>query len=164
MPSPQRLIVLVAALVASLVLTAAPASAITEAGRYANQAHRATNGVRADHGLPALSKQDCLKRYAARQAKAMAAARQMSHQDLAPIMSECKLVAAGENVAYGYPNGKAVVRDGWMNSLGHRANILNPVYELMGVAARKGSDGNWYVAQVFGRPKGLLPLGPIGGR
>lgn len=34
---------------------------------------------------------------------------------------------AGENIAYGYPDAQAVV-DGWMNSSGHRANILNSRY------------------------------------
>ena len=38
-----------------------------------------------------------------------------------------------------------------MNSEGHRANILKPDYRLMGIGARKGSDGLWYVSQVFGR-------------
>ena len=156
MPSPQRLIVLVVALVASLVLSAAPASALSASATYAQQAHRATNKARTAHALPRLTKQDCLRRYAARQAKAMAAAQQMYHQDLGPILGECKLAAAGENVAYGYGSGRAVVTDGWMNSVGHRANILNPLYQLMGIAARKGADGRWYVAQVFGRPKGLL--------
>ena len=44
-----------------------------------------------------------------------------------------------------------MVNDGWMNSEGHRANILNPSFRLMGIGARKGHDGRWYVAQVFGR-------------
>jgi uncharacterized protein YkwD len=57
----------------------------------------------------------------------------------------------GENVAYGYPNGRSVVNDGWMRSPGHRANILNPDFRLMGIGARKGHDGRWYVAQVLGR-------------
>ena len=156
MPSPQRLLILVAALLSSLVLSAAPASALSESGTYARQTYRATNQVRADYNLSKLGKQDCLKRYAVKQAKAMAAAKQMAHQDLGPIMDECKLAAAGENVAYGFVDGQSVV-GAWMGSLGHKANILNPAYQLIGIAARKGNDGNWYVAQVFGRPKGLLP-------
>ena len=44
-----------------------------------------------------------------------------------------------------------MVNDGWMNSEGHRANILNPSFRLMGIGARKGHNGRWYVAQVFGR-------------
>ena len=45
----------------------------------------------------------------------MADREDMEHQQLGPIMRDCGLSAVGENVAYGYPNGRAVVR-GWMNS------------------------------------------------
>jgi uncharacterized protein YkwD len=120
------------------------------ARRYSRQAHQATNNRRADQGLEALRRTDCVQRYAVRQAKRMAAQERMYHQQLEPILAECGLAVVGENVAYGYPNGRVVVNDGWMKSPGHRANILNPVYRLMGVGARKGGDGLWYVAQVFG--------------
>ena len=132
--------------------TAAPAEAgRTPAGRYANQAHKATNNARASQDMKALRKNDCLKRFAVRQAKRMANQNTMYHQDLGPIMDACKLNTAGENVAYGYPTGRSVVWDGWMHSEGHRANILSSSYRIMGIGARKGSDGRWYVAQVFGR-------------
>lgn len=39
---------------------------------------------------------------------------------------------AGENIAYGYSIPQAVV-NGWMNSEGHRRNILNPNYTQIGV-------------------------------
>ena len=74
----------------------------------------------------------------------------MYHQELGPIMSACGLGGVGENVAYGYPSGRAVVVQGWMNSAGHRENILRSSFRLMAVGARKGPDGLWYTAQVFG--------------
>ena len=40
--------------------------------------------------------------------------------------------AAGENIAYGQRSPQAVV-DAWMNSSGHRANILNASYTQIGV-------------------------------
>lgn len=40
--------------------------------------------------------------------------------------------SAGENIARGYASPQAVV-DGWMNSSGHRANILNASYTQIGV-------------------------------
>lgn len=40
--------------------------------------------------------------------------------------------AAGENIAMGYRTPEAVM-DGWMNSPGHRANILNASYTQIGV-------------------------------
>ena len=39
---------------------------------------------------------------------------------------------AGENIAYGQRTPQAVV-NGWMNSSGHRANILNASYTQIGV-------------------------------
>ena len=41
-------------------------------------------------------------------------------------------VTAGENIAKGYSTPERVV-DAWMNSPGHRANILNPSYTMIGV-------------------------------
>ena len=81
----------------------------------------------------------------------MAESGSMYHQDLGPVMDGCGLSTAGENVAYGYPSGRAVVRRGWMHSEGHRANILSRDYRLVAVAARRDAGGTWYVAQVFGR-------------
>jgi len=149
----RRLVVLVASLT-MLVATgaaSAPAQAQSPEGKYAQQAFTATNANRTNNALKALKPNDCLKRAAVRQAKAMAQQEQMFHQDLGAVMRDCKLNTAGENVAYGYGTGKSVVNDGWMNSEGHRANILNPSFRLMGIGARKGHDGRWYVAQVFGR-------------
>ncbi|WP_167880618.1 CAP domain-containing protein [Nocardioides guangzhouensis] len=120
------------------------------AADYANAAFKATNERRVAHDRVRLSRGDCLQRYARRQAIRMAEQRRMFHQDLGPILRNCHMSMVGENVAYGYPTGRATVR-AWMNSPGHRANILEPRYRRMGLAARKGSDGRWYVSQVFGR-------------
>ncbi len=45
----------------------------------------------------------------------MAAQRRMYHQDLEPILRRCGMSMVGENVAYGFTSGRAVVR-GWMDS------------------------------------------------
>ena len=74
----------------------------------------------------------------------------MFHQDLGPVMNRCDLTSAGENVAYGYPTGRKVVQ-AWMNSPGHRANILEPSFRMLGMAMRRCDDGTPYAAQVFGR-------------
>jgi uncharacterized protein YkwD len=145
-----RLAALLAALALAVGTTAPPAQAQSPAGKYAQQAVAATNANRTHNGLKALKANDCLKREAVRRAKAMAQQEQIFHADLGPMMRECKLSTAGENVAYGYRTGKSVVNDGWMTSEGHRDNILNPSFRLMGIGARKGHDGRWYVSQVFG--------------
>ena len=55
--------------------------------------------------------------------------------------------AAGENIAMGYSTPKAVV-DGWMNSPGHRANILNTAYTQIGVGYV--SSGNYWTQLFIG--------------
>jgi hypothetical protein len=62
----------------------------------------------------------------------------------------------GENIAAGYATPAAVV-EGWMNSDGHRANILDPDYCDIGVgyAAVDGSDFYHYWTQDFGRRAGV---------
>lgn len=138
-------------LLAPLLVGAAPASAATPESSYAATAVRATNQARVNHSLRALRTDDCLKRFAVRQAARMAAEEAMYHQELGPVLDECGLGAVGENVAYGYPTGGAVVRQGWLRSAGHRANILSRSYRLVAVGARRSTSGQWYVAQVFGR-------------
>jgi uncharacterized protein YkwD len=56
----------------------------------------------------------------------------------------------GENVARGQQNA-ADVMNSWMNSEGHRANILNCSFEAIGVGAVKGVDGTIVWGQIFGR-------------
>jgi hypothetical protein len=55
--------------------------------------------------------------------------------------------SVGENIAYGYPTPEAVETT-WMNSPGHRANILNSGYTHIGVGAYN-DNGTWYWTQVF---------------
>jgi uncharacterized protein YkwD len=57
--------------------------------------------------------------------------------------------AIGENVAAGYRTPAAVM-DGWMNSAGHRANILNCQARAIGVGVAAASDGTLYWTQMFG--------------
>ncbi|WP_051272283.1 CAP domain-containing protein [Shimazuella kribbensis] len=55
---------------------------------------------------------------------------------------------AGENLAAGYPSASAVV-NGWMNSEGHRKNILNPAYSKIGVGYVSGGSYGNYWTQLF---------------
>lgn len=54
----------------------------------------------------------------------------------------------GENIAQGQQSPQAVM-DSWMNSPGHRANILNCSFKDIGVGVHKGSGGPWWT-QDFG--------------
>lgn len=54
---------------------------------------------------------------------------------------------AGENIAKGYASAQAVV-NGWMNSSGHRANILNGSYSQIGVGYVP--QGNYWTQMFIG--------------
>lgn len=53
-----------------------------------------------------------------------------------------------ENIAMGQRDGQAVMR-AWMNSYGHRANILNPRHRRIGVSAYRSKSGRIYWCQQF---------------
>ncbi|UOO38725.1 SafA/ExsA family spore coat assembly protein [Oscillospiraceae bacterium CM] len=56
--------------------------------------------------------------------------------------------AAGENIAYGQRSPQEVM-NAWMNSPGHRANIMSPIYNQIGVGVAKASNGTFYWTQEF---------------
>ncbi|MGY1802137.1 CAP domain-containing protein [Blastococcus sp. SYSU D00922] len=58
------------------------------------------------------------------------------------------LTARAENIAWGQRSA-AEVMDSWMNSPGHRANILNCGLTRLGVGVAEGSGGPWWT-QLFG--------------
>jgi uncharacterized protein YkwD len=59
---------------------------------------------------------------------------------------------AAENVAWNQSNAQSAVTT-WMNSSGHRANILDPNLTEMGAAMARSARGEPYWIQVFGRPR-----------
>ena len=149
-PSPRYSLL---GLLGATALVAVPLTQVAQAsasGTYENSVYANTNVQRAKYDRVSLKGAKCLDRFAERQAAKMAAEQRMYHQQLGPILKACKLSMVGENVAYGYPNGKAAV-SAWMKSPGHKANILNKNYRLIAVGAAQDKDGRWYVAQVFGR-------------
>ena len=143
--TPLAAAVLLAVLLPPGVAHASPAS------EYAAKAVVATDVAREANDRRAFKVDECLRGFAVKQARKMAAAGEIFHQDLGAIMDECGLVTTGENVAYGYPTGRKVVNQGWMRSDGHRANILNPDFKLVAVAARRAESGTRYAPPVFGR-------------
>lgn len=71
-----------------------------------------------------------------------------------------EFIILGENLASGnFKDNQALVQ-GWMNSPGHRANILNPSYREIGVAVGNGIfEGRdvWLAVQIFGLPLSACP-------
>jgi uncharacterized protein YkwD len=71
-----------------------------------------------------------------------------------------EFIIIGENLALGnFLNDEDLV-EGWMNSPGHRANILNPRYTQIGIAVLKASyqgKTTWMAVQHFGLPLSACP-------
>lgn len=59
--------------------------------------------------------------------------------------------SAGENIAMGQMTPEEVM-NAWMNSPGHRANILSPSYTQIGVGYATNSNGVPYWSQMFIKP------------
>jgi uncharacterized protein YkwD len=57
--------------------------------------------------------------------------------------------AYGENIAYGFTSAAAVM-NAWMNSPGHRANILSTSFREIGVAVDADATGRLFFTQTFG--------------
>lgn len=97
-----------------------------------------TNTERISHKIPALTLNETLSKAAQAKANDMIAKNYWSHttpegQEPWIFINQTgyKYQAAGENLAYGFTNNAAAVT-GWMNSPGHRANILNGDYSEVG--------------------------------
>lgn len=153
MPRLNRVRATVLGLMGATALVAVPLTQTAQASpnqKYETSVLVQTNKQRIKHDRVKLKGSRCLDKFAERHAKKMATEQKMYHQDLGPILKACNLNMVGENVAYGYPSGKAAV-GAWMNSPGHKANILNKEYRVLAVGAYTDKNGTWYVAQVFGR-------------
>lgn len=123
---------------------------------------RAQNG-----GLSALTENALLNRDAQLKVDDMFAKQYFEHvspagvgpSDLAQAVGYA-YVTVGENLALGDFAGDIGVVTAWMNSPGHRANILNAHYREIGVAVGKGMyEGHmtWLAVQSFGLPLSACP-------
>ena len=95
------------------------------------------NEQRARYGLRALALDPLAHLRARRHAAWMANHQSMVHS-----------TDGAENIAMGYPSVEAAV-NGWMNSSGHRANILNPNYRFTGIAGYTAPSGTIFWCEQF---------------
>ncbi|WP_264936925.1 CAP domain-containing protein [Streptomyces sp. A012304] len=115
---------------------------------------RLVNEERAKVGCSAVSANSALANLAQRFSEDMAARGFFDHTDpdgLSPWDRAAKAGISdlgGENIARGQADAAAVM-EAWMNSPGHRANILNCDFKTLGVGVHFGSGGPWWT-QNFG--------------
>jgi uncharacterized protein YkwD len=83
-------------------------------------------------------------------------------RDAGQRMSDCGYTSqgVGENIADGF-NTPSTVMDAWMNSPGHRANILGANFVVMGVGVAINAQGMYYWTVDFGSvaDAGTVPVG-----
>lgn len=116
------------------------------------------NQIRVKNGLPKLTMNWQLERMGRIKAQEMASKHYFSHTSPTygspfQMMKSFGIpyTYAGENIAAGQPTPKAVVNS-WMNSPGHRANILNKNYTQIGVGYATGGTYGTYWTQEFIKP------------
>lgn len=119
---------------------------------YAAQVVSLVNAERARQGLPALTISTTVQQAAQTRAGEL----QTSFSHTRPNGASCftalteagvSYARAGENIAYGQSTPKAVVQS-WMNSSGHRANILSSSFTSIGVGCTV-VNGTAYWVQLF---------------
>ncbi len=122
----------------SLIVTvpgaeSAPAKVATEMHPVESAILEHTNHQRSRRGLLPLRLDLGLQRSARRHAAWMSRSRNLQHTT----------AMVAENIAMGQQTSTEAVQS-WMNSPGHRANMLNASYSRVGAAAYTASNGQTY--------------------
>ena len=125
------------------------------ASRFEQEVIRLVNEIRAENGLKALTYDWELARVARYKSQDMKDNKYFAHnspvygtpfQMIRSFGISCR--SAGENIARGYTTPQAVV-NGWMNSAGHRANILSANYTHIGVGYV--AQGHYWTQMFIGK-------------
>ncbi|MCD8180151.1 MAG: CAP domain-containing protein [Firmicutes bacterium] len=134
--------------------TAAPTAAPTESDME-QEVFELVNEVRAENGLSALTWAEDLAEIARAHSADMINRGFFSHTNPdgeSPFdrlkSNGISYRAAAENIACGQRTAEAVM-ESWMNSSGHRANILSSSVKEIGIGAAKDSQGIVYWTQLF---------------
>ncbi|MFC8827269.1 CAP domain-containing protein [Streptomyces sp. NPDC057137] len=124
-------------------------------GGFAEQVTTLVNSERSKAGCEPVSANAQLATAALRHSQDMAAKDYFDHNSPDGKDPGDRITAAGyrwttygENIARGQQT-PAEVMEGWMNSPGHRANILNCAFKEIGVGVHDASGGPWWT-QAFG--------------
>lgn len=155
-PAPTKAPVATPAPTKAPVATAAPTKApvaVSTNTTYTQQIVTLVNKERATAGLAPVSSLDSLNKVAAAKATDMRSNNYFSHTS-PTYGSPFDMMAsfgvtysyAGENIAMGQKSPEEVMT-AWMNSPGHRANILSANFNYIGV----GFDNNYWVQEFVGK-------------
>lgn len=116
---------------------------------------KSANRERAEQGFAQLKWDEALAAAARKHAALMADQEELSHRlpgeaalDARMAQAGARFSSVGENVAIG-PEAPEI-HNGWMHSPGHRANILGPHFNALGVGVAE-RDGQLYAVEDFSR-------------
>ncbi len=130
---------------------------IDDAKTLENEVIRLVNVERANRGLELLKSNWQLSRVARYKSVDMRDKNYFSHTSPTygspfKMMEDfgLRFSTAGENIAMGQKTAKEVM-NAWMNSPGHRSNILSPSFSEIGVGVAKDKYGRFYWTQMFMR-------------
>lgn len=126
-----------------------------------------TNSQRAKYGLPALKESTVLDNSAAAKVEDMFLNQYFAHEspsgygvkDFAENAGY-QFIIIGENLALGNFENDSDLVSAWMDSPGHRANILNEDFSEIGVWVKRGvynGKTTWLAVQHFGKPLSSCP-------
>jgi uncharacterized protein YkwD len=132
----------------------APTDARTPEEQIAVDLFERANDERRERGLDSLEWNEELAQLAREWSAEMSDTGEFRHRDidLDLIQDMDGLTGLGENIFTStapVPAGRA--HEGWMRSPGHRANLLSPDWDLLGVGVVCAEDGSVYATQNFGR-------------
>jgi uncharacterized protein YkwD len=137
----------------AMVMTSDRAGSSTWAARYNERLLTIVNNQRIAHGLRPVRSTPCASSWAHSWSSHLAQHDEFAHSDLGKLLDECHAYYASENLAMIYDGARPrdLVRL-WMNSPGHRANILSGKARLSGVSIRWDPDQcAWIAVQNFVR-------------
>ena len=131
------------ALLLALTLSACGSLSITATPETATS----LNGFRASHGLSQLRIDGALAALAAEHSADMARRDSLDHDGF--MTSRGPRGARAENVAYGCKDSACVIQQ-WVNSSGHRRNMLIPSLARYGLASATSPSGKIYWTLLVG--------------
>lgn len=121
---------------------------------FENKVLELVNAERAKNNLPALKMDESVRKVARIKSSDMSQNKYFNHTSPTygtpfEMLKKYGISyrTAGENIAQGYTSPEAVVK-GWMNSSGHRANILNSKYTKIGIGYE--AKGNYWTQMFIG--------------
>lgn len=130
-------------------------SAAAFADNYRDEIIKKVNTERNIQKLAPLEKDNTLNSLAQKKAEIMAEEENLSHtaggqKSFSEIFKEngIEYLAVGENIARNWKTTDEVM-SAWMNSSGHRKNILNPKFTHIGVGKAVSKTGDIYWVQLF---------------